>query len=58
MRGFKSAVTTQAKISGTHDFGWQARFHDHIIRDADSFERIQNYIANNPANWEQDKFYS
>lgn len=38
------------------DFGWQSRFHDHIIRDAYSFETIQNYIANNPLNWEKDKF--
>jgi len=40
------------------DFAWQPRFHDHIIRDAESFERIQNYIANNPQNWKDDKFYS
>jgi len=38
------------------DFNWQSRFHDHIIRDARSFETIQNYIANNPANWNKDKF--
>lgn len=38
-------------------FKWQPRFHDHIIRDANSFERIQNYIANNPLNWKEDKFY-
>jgi len=40
------------------DFEWQTRFHDHIIRDADSFETIQDYIANNPQNWKQDKFYN
>jgi REP element-mobilizing transposase RayT len=39
------------------DFSWQSRFHDHIIRDAHSFETIQNYIANNPLNWKKDKFY-
>jgi len=38
-------------------FDWQPRFHDHIIRDAKSFERIQNYIATNPQNWKGDKFY-
>ena len=37
-------------------FNWQPRFHDHIIRDAKSFERIQNYIASNPQNWKGDKF--
>jgi REP element-mobilizing transposase RayT len=40
------------------DFVWQSRFHDHIIRDAQSFENIQNYIENNPAKWAEDKFYS
>jgi len=38
------------------DFGWQSRFYDHIIRNAQSFETIQNYIANNPMNWGKDKF--
>ena len=40
-----------------HAFDWQPSFHDHIIRDPRSFENIQNYIANNPANWNKDKFY-
>ncbi|WP_431243739.1 transposase [Flavobacterium sp. P21] len=38
------------------DFGWQSRFHDHIIRNEKSFETIQNYIENNPMNWNEDKF--
>ncbi len=56
LRGFKSAVTKQARQI-TPDFKWQARFHDHIIRDDASFQRISNYINNNPANWGKDKFY-
>jgi len=40
------------------DFEWQSRFHDHIILNAQSFERIQDYIANNPKNWKDDKFRS
>ncbi len=32
------------------DFGWQPRFHDHIIRNAPEWERIQTYIENNPMN--------
>lgn len=38
------------------DFAWQSRFHDHIIRNAKSFENIQNYIENNPLNWNKEKF--
>lgn len=56
MRGFKSAVTIKArKVNPT--FGWQSRFHDHIIRDHQSYLRIARYIQNNPANWDTDKFY-
>lgn len=40
------------------DFAWQARFHDHIIRNADAFERIQTYIENNPQNWNNDQLKS
>lgn len=39
------------------DFAWQSLFHDHIIRNKSEFERIQDYIANNPNNWKEDKFY-
>ena len=56
IRGFKSSVTTQAKKIGYHNFRWQPRYHDHIIRDAQSFENIQHYIINNPGNWTKDKF--
>jgi hypothetical protein len=38
-------------------FGWQSRFHDHIIRDDASFKRISEYIVNNPAKWTGDKFF-
>lgn len=57
MRGFKSSVTTHSKKLNV-DFGWQARFHDHIIRNHNEFVRISNYILNNPRNWKEDKFYS
>jgi REP element-mobilizing transposase RayT len=40
------------------DFGWQSRFHDHIIRNDAEYQRISDYIINNPANWVEDKFYS
>jgi putative transposase len=39
------------------NFAWQSRFHDHIIRNSQSFENIQNYIFENPLNWKNDKFY-
>ena len=53
---FKRICTINARKTDP-DFGWQSRFHDHIIRDDASFYRIRNYILTNPENWEKDKFY-
>lgn len=53
---YKRIVTINARKIHA-DFGWQSRFHDHIIRDAQSFETISNYIINNPKKWAEDKFY-
>jgi hypothetical protein len=55
MRGFKSAVTMYA-LDHNIVFGWQTRYYDHIIRDYDEYQRIANYIRNNPDNWGNDKF--
>lgn len=52
---YKGAVTKHANRLG-FDFNWQSRFHDHIIRNDKSLERIQNYIINNPQKWADDKF--
>lgn len=56
VRGFKSAVTKQAKLIDA-SFAWQARFHDHIIRDHAELIRINNYIEQNPIKWDSDMFY-
>ena len=56
VRGYKSSVTTFARKNGI-DFEWQPRFHDHIIRSADSYNNISHYIKNNPSQWVKDKFY-
>ena len=52
---YKSAVTKHAHRLG-FDFAWQSRFHDHIIRNEQSFQTIADYIANNPLKWGNDKF--
>lgn len=56
IRGFKSAVTAQARKLGNSEFAWQTLYHDHIIRNNQSFENIQNYILNNPEKWDEDNF--
>mgnify|MGYP004523524119 CR=1 FL=1 len=37
-------------------FGWQPRFHDHLIRDNHECELITDYIQNNVARWARDCF--
>ncbi|GGK74938.1 transposase [Rufibacter glacialis] len=54
---YKSAVTRFAR-SIQPNFAWQARFHDHIIRNAKDHKNIAHYIYHNPQNWADDKFYS
>ena len=53
---YKSAVSKQANRLGL-DFKWQSRFHDHIINNDETYNRISNYIETNPKNWEKDKFF-
>ena len=56
IRSYKSVVSKNARKIDPY-FGWQSRFHDHIIRNNISFNKIQNYITNNPLMWNEDKFY-
>jgi hypothetical protein len=67
--GFKSAVNTKIddyidanklilpKYNRNNHF-FQPNYHDHIIRNDWEYQRIQNYIINNPQNWATDKFNS
>jgi len=55
VRSYKSAVTRHSNRLGLPN-GWQARFYDRIIRDYDEYQRISEYIINNPANWQRDRF--
>ena len=36
---------------------WQRSYHDHIVRNTDEFNRISEYIDNNPMNWQDDCFH-
>lgn len=47
---FKSKNETMGKL-------WQRNYHEHIIRNDQSYQRISAYIANNPAKWTDDKFH-
>ena len=36
---------------------WQRNYYEHIIRNDQSYERISDYIRDNPKRWNEDKFY-
>ena len=49
---FKRYVTKTAGITI-----WQKGFYDHIIRDDEDYITKAQYIENNPAKWQEDKYY-
>jgi putative transposase len=55
---FKSICTKRIWRAGYPDFGWQPRFHDHIVQNDTALQRIRDYIHNNPAKWEHDRHFS
>ncbi len=59
MQTFKAAVSRQVYRNGLLPRGrpiWQARYYDRIIRDDAEWQRISDYIRDNPANWGKDRF--
>lgn len=64
MGAFQSIVTVQyirgVKQHGWKSFNgklWQRNYWEHIIRNEQSYQRISEYIINNPKKWDNDKFY-
>jgi len=54
---YKSIVSKKAHPI-YKDFGWQAGFYDHIVHSDREFDRIRQYIDDNPANWTNDKYFA
>jgi putative transposase len=52
----KGSVTKQCRTIHA-DFAWQSRFHDHIVRNMEAYNKIYHYILNNPEKWEEDMFF-
>jgi putative transposase len=56
IRMYKQACTI--RIRKEHpEFVWLRDFHDHIIRNQESYDRIRQYIINNPKNWKDDGYF-
>ena len=54
---YKMTVTKKIREKIPNFQVWQRSFHDHIIRDQRSYEKIWNHIEGNPSKWEEDCFY-
>ena len=52
IKQFKGAITKQVGFSP-----WQKSFHDHVIRNQEDYNRVAEYIENNPARWTDDQYY-
>jgi putative transposase len=62
VKGFKIGVTKWFRTNMKETFPferqvWQRNYYEHIIRNEQSYNNISNYIINNPAKWNEDKFY-
>jgi REP element-mobilizing transposase RayT len=58
VRSYKSVCSKHIHLTfPEQNFRWQARFYDNVIRDEQAYEKISNYVLNNPLLWENDKFH-
>ena len=55
IRGYKIGVTKWIRNNTNISLVWQKSFHDHIIRNNKSLNKIREYIMNNPATWNTDE---
>ena len=56
-----SKIVNQLKGSVSKQIGfklWQPRFHDRIIRNESEYQKIWQYIENNPMTWEHDCYFT
>jgi len=54
--GYKAATFREINaLKGSTVSIWQCGYHEHAVRDERDFERIAEYIANNPFNWSTDR---
>ena len=56
IRGYKTGVTLYARQNNL-PFGWQARYYDRVVRNAEEHQRIREYIIRNPQNWLEDTLF-
>lgn len=51
---FKGYIKKYCIENNIHDFAWQDKFHDRIIRNEQEYKKIAKYIQGNISDWEND----
>lgn len=55
VRAYKAGSTRMIRKIVNANFAWQRNYYEHVIRDEQSFNRIRQYILDNPARWDVDR---
>lgn len=53
---FKSTVTRRVVAAGGTAPLWQRNYHEHVIRGERDLNALRDYIAANPARWDEDEY--
>ena len=53
MNQWKRAISLKLGFSP-----WQKSYHDHVIRNQEDYDRVAEYVENNPERWSEDRYYS
>ncbi len=54
---YKAGVTRLARERHPGIAIWQKSFYDHVIRDEKGYQKICEYIADNPLKWQEDEYH-
>jgi len=54
IRTYKAALTRACRQQGYEFFRWQRNYYERVVRNQKELNRIWQYIANNPLQWESD----
>lgn len=57
IRGFKIGVTKWFRKNTETKKVWQRNYYERIIRNESELNRIRQYVIDNPAKWENDRYY-
>lgn len=55
---YETTKLMNASLNGNIKKHWQRSFYDHVIRSDQDYLDIWTYIDNNPAKWQEDKYYT